>query len=64
MRTAEDAPQNAFFRCKIGERRGIAVFLCGNRQFLAQQSRPDKGPRCQSELHPAITAYGGDSLPK
>ena len=43
---------------------GIAVFLCGNRQFLAQQSRPDKGSRCQSELHPAITTYGGHSLPK
>ena len=33
MRTAADAPQNAFFRRKTGERRGITVFLCGNRQF-------------------------------
>ena len=63
-RTAVDAPQNAFLRYKTGERRGIAVFLCGNRQFLEQQSRPDKGSRCQSELHPAITTYGGHSLPK
>ena len=43
---------------------GIAVFLCGHRQFLVQQSRPDKGSRCQSELHPAITTYDGHSLPK
>ena len=64
MRTAADVPQNAFFRRKIGERRGDCSILCGNRQFLAQQSRPDKGSRCQSELHPAITAYGGHSLPK
>ena len=63
-RTAVNAPQNAFFRRKTGERRGITVFLCGNRQFLAQQSRPDKGSRCQSELHLAITAYDGHSLPK
>lgn len=64
MRTAADAPQNSFFRRKTGERRGIAVFLCGNRQFLAQQSRLDKDSCCQSELHPAITTYGGHSLSK